>query len=63
MIRVQLNTAAFQVQQIACLFKKNIYLEDTMPGLRSRRETIRAGKDWSKGQYAEDKKNKKSKKK
>lgn len=31
--------------------------------MRSRRETIRAGKDWSKGQYVEDKKNKKSKKK
>ena len=34
-----------------------------MPGMRSRREIIRAGKDWSKGQYVEDKKNKKSKKK
>ena len=34
-----------------------------MPGMRSKRETIRAGKDWSKGQYVEKKTNKKSKKK
>ena len=34
-----------------------------MPGMRSRRETIRQGKDWSKGLYYVWIRNKKSKKK
>jgi len=43
--------------------RKTYTWRNNMPGMRSRRETIRVGKDWSKGQYAEEKKNKKPKKK
>ena len=62
MIRLQFTTAAFRYSK-NLLRTTNIYVENNMPGMRSRRETIRQGKDWSKGQYAEEKKNKKSKKK